>query len=136
MAGSQFDGRSLHRVRLTVMKKYLFVMRQCPNISGRVQETLDQILTTAAFDQQVDVLFADDGVLQLKAGQHPQTLSFKQTAAVFQALEIYDVRQLWIESESMRERGLSLDDLILRVEPIDRCDVGRLIADYDVTIPD
>ena len=136
MAGSQLDGRPLHRVRLTVMKKYLFVMRQSPNVSGRVQETLDQLLTTAAFDQQVGVLFADDGVLQLKAAQNPQSLAFKQTSSVFQALEIYDVRQLWVENESMRERGLGVDDLILPAEPIARRDVGRLIADYNIIIPD
>ncbi len=118
------------------MKKYLFVMRQCPNISGRVQETLDQILTTAAFDQQVGVLFADDGVLQLKAAQHPQALAFKQTSAVFRALEIYDVRRLWIENESMQARGLGLDDLILPAEPIARRDIGRLMAEHDIIIPD
>ena len=70
------------------MKNFLFVMRRMPFSGIYVQETLDMLLTAAAFDQSVSVLFADDGVLQLKKHQHPQTLAFKDTAAIFTALEI------------------------------------------------
>ena len=118
------------------MKKYLFVLRRAPNNGNHLQEALDMILTTAAFDQSVSLLFIDDGVLQLRRGQNPQVLSLKDTAAIFSALEIYDVRQLYVESESLSARGLVKEDLLLPVELLDRCEINGLMAQYAVIVPD
>lgn len=94
------------------------------------------ILTTAAFDQQVSVLFADDGVLQLKNRQNPVAMALKDTAAVFGALEIYDVRALYVESESLQARALEISDLILPVQVVQRSEIGRLMRRHDVVVPD
>jgi len=118
------------------MKKYLFVLRRPPYIGAHVQETLDMILTAAAFDRQVSVLFVDDGVLQLKSGQNPAAMALKDTAAVFGALEIYDVRALYAETESLRDRGLETADLILPVQAICRSEVNQLMRRHDVVVPD
>ena len=118
------------------MKKYLFVLRRSPHNGNHVPEALDMILTTAAFDQQVSVLFADDGVLQLKRLQNPAVMGLKDTAAVFGALAIYDVNTLYIEIESLQARGLDLRDLILPVQAIYRSEVNQLIRQHDVVIPD
>ncbi|MGD0958298.1 MAG: sulfurtransferase complex subunit TusC [Methylomonas sp.] len=118
------------------MKKYLFVMRSPPNTGASVQETLDMILTTAAFDQETALLFADDGVLQLKRGQNPSALGLYDAPAVLSALEIYDVKTLYAEQESLRDRGLNSGDLILPVEPIERDQIGALLRCYDVVISD
>jgi len=93
-------------------------------------------LTAAAFDQSVSLLFLDDGVLQLRRGQNPQALSLKDTAAIFTALEIYDIHDLYVEIESMRARGMNKNDLILPVELIDRREIGRLMSRYAVLAPD
>lgn len=118
------------------MKNYLFILRQLPHISGRLQETLDQILTTAAFDQSVTLLFMDDGVYQLMSRQAPSKLGSKDTAAIFKVLEIYDVKQLLVEQESLTERGLDVGDLILPVQLIERRNIGALMAGNEVLIPD
>lgn len=118
------------------MKRYLFVMRRLPHVSNHVQETLDQLLTTAAFDQDVCVLFVDDGVLQLKYGQNPAASALKDTAAIFKALSIYDVDSLYVESESLLSRGLSVEDLMLPVQVIKRIDVNALIGRQDVIVSD
>ncbi len=118
------------------MKTYLFVMRHLPHISAHVQEALDQLLTTAAFDQRVSVLFLDDGVFQMKRSQNPSEMALKNTASMLLALEMYDIKQLYAESESLSERGLSLGDLSLEVETIARADVNALIKRHDVVISD
>lgn len=117
------------------MKSYLFVMRSLPHIGCHVQETLDQMLTTAAFDQNVAVLFADDGVLQLKQGQDPACMTMRNTAAMFTALAMYDIEPLYVERESLSERGLSVADLILPVLAVPRDGVNDLLKQYDVLIP-
>lgn len=118
------------------MKTYLFVMRHFPHYSSHVQETLDQLLTTAAFDQKVSILFIDDGVSQLKAQQNPPSMPLKNTAAIFQVLDVYDIKNLYVEAESLCAKGLNEADLILPVKLIRRAAVNDLMQQYDVLMPD
>lgn len=135
MAGSQLESRSLPSVWVNEMKKYLFVMRHLPHVSSHVQETLDQMLTTAAFDQSVSVLFLDAGVLQLKRGQNSQPMGLKNTAAIFQALELYEINNLFVEAESLSSLGMTVDELILPVEVTPRAEVNALMQRHAIIIP-
>ncbi len=109
-------------------------MRTAPYNGIKLQEKLDVILTSAAFDQAVSLLFLDDGVFQLKKAQNPEKQGLKDTAAIFNALEIYDVNQLYIEVESLQERGLKPGNLSLPVEEVYRKDINRLMKLYDVIL--
>jgi tRNA 2-thiouridine synthesizing protein C len=114
------------------MKNYLFVMRHAPHSGVYVEEQLDTVLITAAFDQPAALLFLDDGVFQLKTAQSPEVGGLKDTAAIFRTLELYEVRQLFVELESLKERGLEAHDLLLPVQTIARGDVAGLMRCYDV----
>lgn len=118
------------------MRKYLFVMRHAPHHSTHVQEALDQMLTAAAFDQSVSVLFLDDGVLQLKSMQNPLAMGVKNTAAMYSALELYGVTDLFVEVESLEINGLTENDLMLPVRLIPRTEISVLLAQYSAIIPD
>jgi len=114
------------------MKSCLFVLRKPSHSGAYVQEMLDIILTTAAFDQQVSILLLDDGVFQLKTGQHPESAGLKDTAAIFNALEIYDVTDIYTEVESLHERGLKPGDLCLPVQEFYRKDIAGLMKQFDI----
>lgn len=114
------------------MKKYLFVLRKPAHSGALVQEMLDIILTTAAFDQEVSILLLDDGVFQLKTGQHPEQLGMKDTAAIFNALEIYDIKHIYAEAESLQERGLKPNDLCLPVQEFYRKEIAGLMKQHDI----
>lgn len=114
------------------MKSYLFVLRKPAHSGAYVQEILDIILTTAAFDQNVAILLLDDGVFQLKNGQHPENSGMKDTAAIFHALEIYDVKAIYTEVESLAERGLKPADLCLPVQVFPRKAIAGLMKRFDV----
>lgn len=114
------------------MKKILFVLRKPAHSGALLQEMLDIILTMAAFDQPVSVLLLDDGVFQLKNSQHPESLGMKDTAAVFKALELYDVKDIYIEAESLLERGLPQNQLCLPVRILSRKAIAGLMKQFDV----
>lgn len=114
------------------MKRYLFVLRKPPHSGAHVQETLDIILTAAAFDQHVSILLLDDAVFQLKNGQNPEIVGMKDTAAIFDALGIYDVNDIYTELESLKERGLQPGDLSLPVQALARKDIAGLMQGFDV----
>ena len=109
-------------------------MQSPPHNGSKLQERLDVILTVAAFDQQVALLFLDDGVFQLKQGQQPDKQGLKDTASIFNALEIYDVKDLYVEIESLQERGLKPGDLTLPVKEFYRNDINGLVKQFDVVL--
>ncbi len=92
------------------------------------------VLTAAAFDQSVSLLLLDDGVFQLVNHQHPELLNLKNTAAIFKALEIYDVRDIYVEAESLSARGLKPGELILPVKELYRKQVSGLMRQFDFVI--
>jgi tRNA 2-thiouridine synthesizing protein C len=114
------------------MRKFLFVLNQPPHDGLSVQETLDVILTVAAFDQPVSLLLLDNGVFQIKQNQNPEQVALKDTSAVFKALEIYDVHNIYLEVESLQERGLKICDLILPVKEVYRKNIGSLMKLYQI----
>ena len=109
-------------------------MRSAPHKGIHTQEKLDIILTAAAFDQQVALLFLDEGVFQIKTGQQAERHELKETASIFNALDIYDVKDLFVEIDSLQERGLKSDDLSLNVTTLYRKDVNSLLKQYDMVI--
>jgi len=115
-----------------LIKRYLFILRKPAHSGVYAQEMLDIILTTAAFDQAVSILLLDDSVFQLKNHQYPETSDMKDIAAIFSALEIYDVKDIYTENESLQERGLSADDLCLPVQIIARKGISELMQQFDV----
>ena len=91
-------------------------------------------MTVAAFDQPVSLLFLDEGVYSLKRGQNPEILNLKNVVPIFDALEMYEIKLLYIEDESLKIRGLSTGDLILPVIPVSRSEIGGLLENFDVVL--
>lgn len=118
------------------MKNFLFILRKPPHHGVAVQEALDLLLTTVAFDQPVSVLFLDDGVFQIKKGQQPEVQGLKDTAAMLASLTFYEVNDLYVETESLHERGLQVDDLCLPVKSWKRNQVAEWVKQFDVVFPD
>jgi len=115
-----------------LIKRYLFILRKAGYSGAYGQEMLDIILTTAAFDQSVSILLLDESVFQLKKYQCPEKSGMKDIAAIFSSLEIYDVKDIYIERESLYERGLSADDLCLPVQVLARKEITELIQQFEI----
>lgn len=117
-----------------VIKKFLYINRRLPHGTVYALESLETVLIGAAFDQDVSMLFIDDGVYQLKKEQNPEDLEFKNFSKTYRALEMYDVEKLFVERESLEERGLVADDLLVDVEVIPGSDVKALVDQHDVIL--
>lgn len=117
-----------------VVKKFLYVNRRAPHGSIYAQESLETVLIGAAFDQDVSMLFIDDGVFQIKKDQNPDGIEMKNFSKTYRALEMYDVEKLFVEQESLTERGLTEDDLLVDVEVISRNKVSSLVNEQDVVL--
>jgi tRNA 2-thiouridine synthesizing protein C len=115
------------------MKKYLFIIKKAAHSGAYMQEILDMLLTTAAFEQSVTVLLLDDALFALKRNQH--ALALKDTAALFEVLPMYEVTDIYVETESLQARGLQIADLLLPVQPLARAELGAFSNQFDVLVP-
>ncbi len=94
------------------IKKFMFVNRKAPYGTVYALESLEVILISAAFDQDVSVAFLDDGVYQITKGQDTSGIFQKNFSKAYKALGDYDIKKLYVEEESLAERGLTKDDLM------------------------
>jgi tRNA 2-thiouridine synthesizing protein C len=94
------------------IKKFMYVNRRAPYGTIYAWESLEVVLIGAAFDQDVSLAFLDDGVYQLVKGQDTSQVDMKNFSPTYQALGDYDVTKLYVEKESLEERGLTLEDLM------------------------
>ena len=93
------------------VKKFMYVNRKAPYGTIYALESLEVVLIGAAFDQDVSLAFVDDGVYQLTKGQQTDAIGMKNFSKTYTALGDYEVNKIYIDKESLEERGLSLDDL-------------------------
>jgi tRNA 2-thiouridine synthesizing protein C len=130
------------------VKKFLYVNRKAPYGTIYALESLEVVLIGAAFDQDVSLAFLDDGVFQLTKGQNTGGIGVKNFSPTFRALGDYEVTKLFVEQESLDERGLTTDDLqevmyededddwaekpSIRV--VSRAEMADIMADQDVVL--
>ena len=129
-------------------KKFLYINRKAPYGTVYALESLEVVLIGAAFEQDVSLAFIDDGVYQLMANQDTAAVGMKNFSKTYRALGDYEVRKLYVEKESLAERGLTADDLMPIVyededddyaeKPslifVDRSEMAALIAGQDVIL--
>jgi tRNA 2-thiouridine synthesizing protein C len=92
-------------------KKFMYINRKAPYGTIYAWESLEVVLIGAAFEQDVSLAFMDDGVFQLTKGQDTSGIGMKNFSPTYSALGDYEVTKIYVEKESLEERGLSLDDL-------------------------
>lgn len=94
------------------IKKFLYVNRKAPYGTVYALESLEVVLIGAAFDQDVALVFMDDGVFQIKKDQNTEASGMKNFSPTYNALGDYDVNKIYVEKESLEARGLTVDDLM------------------------
>jgi tRNA 2-thiouridine synthesizing protein C len=92
-------------------KKFMYVNRKAPYGTIYAWESLEVVLIGAAFEQDVSLAFIEDGVFQLTKGQNTGGIEMKNFSPTYAALGDYEVNKIYVEKESLEERGLTLDDL-------------------------
>jgi len=116
------------------IKKFMFVNRRAPHGTIYALESLEVVLITATFDQDVSLVFIDDGVYELARGQQTKGIGTKNFSPSYRALDGYDVEKLYVDADSLRQRGLTEKDLLVPVEVLDTVQMGQLMQQQDVIL--
>ena len=116
-------------------KSILFLLRTSPLSSDNLAEALDAALVAGVFDQRVAVLFKDDGVTALLVDSH-RTPEVERLEELLASLSDYGIEKICVCEESLASRDLTIEKLLIKVEPLDSNAQQSLIAGHDVVIND
>lgn len=116
------------------VKKFLYVNRKAPYGTVYALESLEVVLIGAAFEQDVTVVFMDDGVFQLTKGQDTAGAGMKNFSPTYRALEMYDVEKLYVDKDSLEARGLTEEDLLVDVQVMSAAEIRDLMEEQDVIL--
>jgi tRNA 2-thiouridine synthesizing protein C len=93
-------------------KNFMFLNRRAPYGTIYAWESLEVVLIAAAFEQNVSLMFADDGVYELTKGQDTAGIGMKNFSPTYRTLGDYEVRHMYVDKASLEARGLTADDLV------------------------
>lgn len=122
------------------VKKIMFTVRKAPHGSIYVYEGLEVKLIMAAYDADISVVFMDDGVFAVKAGQNTNDLGIKGFEATYGVLVDYEISKVFVDKQSMEERGMTEADLVVigededteedvRPQIIDASEISAMMAE-------
>jgi len=115
-------------------KSILVIMRSAPYGQSKARDAIDLILTSAAYDQDISVLFQSDGVFQLLAEQQPKELGLKNVNAQISAFEMYDIETVYYDQDSLLPRGLKPEQLNDQVKPVSKTEIQTLLNQADTVL--
>jgi tRNA 2-thiouridine synthesizing protein C len=111
------------------------LMRKAPYGSVYAAEGFRSIMGIAVFEMDISVVFVDDGVYALVKGQDPAGLDMKPLGEGFPMLGDFGVSKFYVHDQSLRERGLAPEDLVLDVEMLNDAGVARVLESSGVVLP-
>lgn len=97
------------------------------------RESLDLALIFGAYEQNVSLFFIGDGVFQLKKDQHGEVIESKDFLKTFAALPFYDIENIYICRDSIKNRGIDKTDLLLtNINLLSTSEISAIIHQHKV----
>ena len=120
-------------------KKVMVTVRKAPHGSIYVQESIEVMFIFATYDMDLSVVFLDDGVLALKAGQNTKELGIKGFMASLGALVDWEVTNVYVDRQSLKDRNIPEDGIIaigkdeetdapIRPKVLDSAEIAAMMA--------
>lgn len=117
------------------MDKVAVVMRKAPYGSVYTAEGFRTTMGVAVFEMDISVVFLDDGVYALLKNQAPDKLDMKPLGDGFPMLREFDVEKFYVHDESLSERGLTAEDLVIDVEIVDGARIAQILQASGKVLP-
>ncbi|MBI2527282.1 MAG: DsrE family protein [Candidatus Rokubacteria bacterium] len=120
-------------------RKVLVLMRKAPYGTLYNWEGLQVLLIMGAYKMQgvvdVAVAFVEDGVFAITQGQDPTSQGMKAISKTYPALPDFEVDRFYVDEQSLADRNLTLDDLVIRPGILDAAGMARLLEEQDAVLP-
>ncbi|MGL5030314.1 MAG: sulfurtransferase complex subunit TusC [Aeromonas sp.] len=109
-------------------KKIAFICSRGPHGHAAGREGLDALLATSALTDDVALFLIGDGVLQLLKQQQPESILQRHYAPTFKMLALYDIEEVYVCADSLAERGVTAEELLISVKILPRHELAHCWA--------
>lgn len=106
------------------------INKSAPYGTSNALESLDLVLAASNYTQNVSLFFIGDGVFQLLSHQDSSQLDSKNINKTLNALHFYDVEDLYVCTDSLKQRNLSLEQLSLGVTALPPTEIAALLTQH------
>lgn len=110
-------------------KRTLFIFRQPPYKGTLARDGLEMALAMGALGQPCEILFLNQGVLQLRVEEPP--VGMKNHSAMLAALPMYDIQNCWVTSEALAAQGLAGAELAVECKSVAMAKLDEFYARFD-----
>jgi tRNA 2-thiouridine synthesizing protein C len=112
-------------------KRHLLVIRRAPYGSSLARAAVDLGLAMGAFEQEFDLLFLGDGVLQLLQNQDSEAIGRKNLGKVLSSLPLYDVESVYVDATALSRHGIKQNQLLVPATALDDAAIRQLLTQCD-----
>lgn len=92
------------------------------------KESLDMALAAASLEFNVSLFFIGDSVFHLIDSEK------NHLASLLKALSVYDIQKIYVMQESLNQRQLSPENLLLPVVCLSPHEISAVINEYDTVV--
>ena len=112
----------------------LILQRTPPYGSSLAREGIDYALTSAAYDQNISILFLGDGVFQTLKNQDSKAIQQKNHGGALDVLPLYEIENLYVIEEDLKIRGITPEQVIDTIKVISNSESNELIHTHSKII--
>ncbi len=112
----------------------LFIIKHPPHGTGQAQEIQDMLLASGSLAIKTTLLFIHEGVLQLLKNQSPKAAHRKPIANAWDALDLYDITEIYVCVDSMKGYGLIAQDLCIAAKPVNKVEIRQLLLQQEIIL--
>ncbi|GAA6152115.1 sulfurtransferase complex subunit TusC [Pseudoteredinibacter isoporae] len=113
-------------------KSIALICHHAPYGSSKARELIDVALASAAFDQNISLVFLGAGVLQLKDEQDPSSIEQKNHGKLLSMLELYDIENIYALDSAIEEFGLKSENLCAAANIVDAPTLAKYLQAQDI----
>jgi len=98
------------------MKNLAVINSSAPYGRSNYRESIDLLLANASYDRPVALYFTGDGLYQLVKNQTANAIDAKDISKMFGLLDLYDIEDIYFCQQSLIERNLDPNNLLITGE--------------------
>jgi tRNA 2-thiouridine synthesizing protein C len=111
------------------------LMRKAPYGTVYPAEGFRAMMGVAVFEVDLCVVFLDDGVYLLAKGQDPSGIDMKPLSEGFAGLPEVGISEFYVHDESLAERGLAKEDLVMEAKVMSAAEIERVLSGCTAVLP-
>ena len=116
------------------LTNFTFLARTAPYGNNRSNLLMDIALASSVFEQKSNYVFMDDAIYQLLRNQNADHIQTKTFGKAIEAIKLYGINNIYVYEKSLKERSVSLDELVLNPEIINQKQLQKLIRNSENVI--